>query len=480
MSQSAQEANVESIAAPKVQAAFDRLEAAYRRDPVPSLRARLESLRKLKQLTKDNAEAISEAIRQDFGHRSRHDTALAEIFPIVQLVTYIEKNLKGWMKPERRPMPATFLPASAKIIRQPLGVVGIVSPWNYPYNLTAGPLAYALAAGNRVFIKPSELTPRTSALMNALFTEAFGPDLVAVVEGGPEVAAAFTRLPFDHLIFTGSTNVGRHVMRAAAENLTPVTLELGGKSPVIVHESFPVEKAANRIVFGKLINAGQTCIAPDYVLVHESKRDALVDAIASEIPQRFPSLAANPDYTAIVNDRHRERVLSLVRDAEQKGARKIEINPAAESFDNGAGKMAPVLLLDVRDDMKVMQEEIFGPVLPIVTYRTLDEAIEYVNARPRPLALYYFDYDASRADEVLERTVSGGAVVNDTLLQFAAETLPFGGVGPSGLGAYHGPEGFDTFSHKKAVVKQAKLNAAGLLSPPYGERIDKLLKLLMR
>jgi coniferyl-aldehyde dehydrogenase len=480
MSNSAQEANVESIAAPKVHAAFDRLKAAYRRDPVPSLRARKESLRKLKQLTKDNADAIVEAIREDFGHRSKHDTQLAEVFPIVQLVTYIEKNLKRWMRPERRPMPATFLPASAQIIRQPLGVIGIVSPWNYPYNLTAGPLAYALAAGNRVFIKPSEATPRTSALMNSLFTEAFGPDLVAVAEGGPEVAAVFTKLPFDHLIFTGSTQIGRHVMRAAAENLTPVTLELGGKSPVIVHESFPVEKAASRIVFGKLINAGQTCIAPDYVLVHESKRDALVEAIANEVPQRFPSLAANPDYTAVVNDRHRDRLVSLVKDAELKGARRVEINPAAESFEGGAGKLPPTLLIDVDDEMKVMQEEIFGPVLPIVPYRTLDDAIEYVNARPRPLALYYFDHDRDRADAVLSRTVSGGAVVNDCLLQFAAETLPFGGVGPSGLGAYHGPEGFDTFSHKKSVVRQAKLNAAALLSPPYGERLDKLLKIMMR
>jgi coniferyl-aldehyde dehydrogenase len=480
MSNPVHEATVESISAPKVQAAFDRLKAAYRRDPVPSLRARKESLRKLKQLTKDNAEAIVEAIRQDFGHRSKHDSQLAEIFPIMQLVTYIEKHLKGWMKPERRSMPPTFLPASAQIIRQPLGVVGIVSPWNYPYNLTAGPLAYALAAGNRVFIKPSEATPRTSALMSSLFTEAFGPDLVAVAEGGPEVAAAFTRLPFDHLIFTGSTSIGRHVARAAAENLTPVTLELGGKSPVIVHESFPVEKAAGRIVFGKMINAGQTCIAPDYILVHESKRDALVEAIANEIPQRYPSLAANPDYTAVVNDRHRDRIASLVHDAEAKGARRIEVNPAAEKFDDGVGKFPPTMLIDVSDEMKVMQEEIFGPVLPIVPYRNLEEAIEYVNARPRPLALYYFDHDRGRAEDVLSRTVSGGAVVNDCLLQFAAETLPFGGVGPSGIGAYHGPEGFDTFSHKKAVVRQARLNATSLLSPPYGERIDKLLKLLMR
>ena len=295
MSKPAQDANVESITAPKVQAAFDRLKAAYRRDPVPSLRARREALHKLKQLTKNNADALVEAIREDFGHRSRHDSQLAEIFPILQLVNYIDRNLKSWMKPERRGVPATFLPASAEIIRQPLGVIGVVSPWNYPFNLTAGPLAYALAAGNRVFIKPSEATPKTSALMNALFTEAFGADLVAVAEGGPEVAAAFTKLPFDHLIFTGSTSIGRHVMRAAAENLTPVTLELGGKSPVIVHESYPVEKAASRIVFGKMINAGQTCIAPNYILVHESKRDALVDAILNEIPQRYPSLAANPD-----------------------------------------------------------------------------------------------------------------------------------------------------------------------------------------
>lgn len=476
----AQTQQTETLGISEVRAAFDRLKAAYRRDPVPSYAARRAALARLKALTKENADAIAEAVSEDFGHRSAHDTKIAELFPIVQLTGYIEKNLKRWMRPERRPMPATFLPASAEIIRQPLGVVGIVAPWNYPYNLTAGPLATALAAGNRVLIKPSELTPKTSALMANLFSEAFGPDLVAVVQGGPEVAVEFTSLPFDHLLFTGSTNLGRHVMRAAAENLTPITLELGGKSPVIVHPDYPVEKAANRIVFGKMINAGQTCIAPDYILVERSKRDALVEAIEREIPARYPSLENNPDYTAIVNERHRERVLGLIKDAEQKGAKKIEINPADERFGDRPGKLPPTLLLDVNDEMKVMQEEIFGPLLPIVSVESIEEAIEFVNDRPRPLALYYFDSDRRRADEVLARTVSGGAVVNDCLLHFAVDTLPFGGVGPSGLGAYHGKEGFDTFSHKKSVVRQARLNATGLLAPPYGERVDRMLRLFLR
>ena len=475
----AQTQETETQGTGEVRAAFDRLKAAYRRDPVPSYASRRAALARLKALTKENADAIAEAVSEDFGHRSPHDTKIAELFSIIQLIGYIEKNLKRWMKPERRPTPATFLPASAEIIRQPLGVVGIVAPWNYPYNLTAGPLATALAAGNRVLIKPSELTPKTSALMASLFSEAFGPDLVAVVQGGPEVAVEFTSLPFDHLLFTGSTNLGRHVMRAAAENLTPVTLELGGKSPVVVHPDYPVEKAASRIVFGKMINAGQTCIAPDYILVHRSQRDALVEAIQRELPARYPSLDNNPDYTAIVNDRHRQRVLGLIEDAEAKGAKKVEINPADERFGERPGKLPPTLLLDVNDEMKVMNEEIFGPLLPIVAVDSIEEAIEYVNDRPRPLALYYFDNDRRRADELLERTVSGGAVVNDCLLHFAVDTLPFGGVGPSGLGAYHGKEGFDTFSHKKSVVRQSRLNATGLLSPPYGDTVNRMLRIFL-
>ncbi|HEX2675445.1 MAG TPA: coniferyl aldehyde dehydrogenase, partial [Polyangiales bacterium] len=370
-------------------------------------------------------------------------------------------------------------PGSAKVHYQPLGVVGVISPWNYPMSLALGPLAIAFAAGNRVMIKPSEFTPKTSELMKQLLGEVFPADLVTVITGGPAVGQAFSELPFDHLLYTGSTRVGKFVMAAAAKNLTPVTLELGGKSPTIVHESYPIEKAAERIASGKWFNAGQTCIAPDYLLVPESKRDALVSALQSAVTKFYPSLKDNKDYSAIVNEGHHKRLAGYVTDAVARGAKKVEINPKSEKLEGDTRKIAPTLLLDVNDDMSVMQDEIFGPVLPIVTYRTLDEAVQYVNDRPRPLALYYFDFDSERARSVLERTVSGGAAINETVMHFAVEDLPFGGVGPSGMGAYHGFEGFETFSHKKAVFYQSRWNGAGMMLPPYGERIEKLLKMLI-
>jgi coniferyl-aldehyde dehydrogenase len=422
---------------------------------------------------------LAEAVRADFGNRSRHETILAEVFSLLSEIKHLKKNLKGWMKPRSRAVALTFQPASAKVIYQPLGVVGVIAPWNYPFQLALGPAAAALAAGNRVMVKPSELTPRTAALVERVLTKAFGKDLVAVVQGGAEVGAAFSALPFDHLLFTGSTKLGRLVMKAAAENLTPVTLELGGKSPCIVHESFPVEKAAERIVYGKCFNAGQTCIAPDYLLVPKAMVQPLTDALQAAVKRSYPTLADNPDYTAVVNDRHYARLRGLLDDAQKRGAKVVECNPGGEALDPAAHKLAPTLLLDVDDDMAVMQEEIFGPLLPIVPYESLEQAIAYVNDRPRPLALYYFDYDGKRADEVLSKTTSGGACVNETIMHFAVEDLPFGGVGPSGMGAYHGPEGFETFSHKKAVFQQSRLNGAGLIAPPYGDRINKMLKMLV-
>jgi coniferyl-aldehyde dehydrogenase len=308
----------------------------------------------------------------------------------------------------------------------------------------------------------------------------FELDVVTVVTGGADVGAAFARLPFDHLVYTGSTEVGRLVMRAAAENLTPVTLELGGKSPAVVHEDYPVESAAARIAAGKWLNSGQTCIAPDYVLAPRSKVAAYAEAISAAVRRSYPTLARNPDYTSVVNERHYRRISALAEDAVAKGARKIEINPANETLDPAARKIAPTLLLDVTDAMKVMQEEIFGPVLPIVAYDTLEDAIRYVNDHPRPLALYYFDLDETRVQSLLERTVSGGAAINETMLHFCIDDLPFGGVGPSGTGAYHGREGFEAMSHKKSVLYQAKWNLAGLVSPPYGPRVEKMMKLLMR
>ena len=458
---------------------FDRMRVAQRKDPSPTYEQRIAWLDTLIRMVVQNRQAIADAINTDFGSRSYHETQIAEVFTLLTGIRHIRKHLKGWMKPESRKVIMALLPGSAKVHRQPLGLVGVIAPWNYPFQLAVGPVAAALGAGNRVMLKPSEYTPKTSELLARLLGDAFPADVVTVVTGGPELGASFSKLPFDHLLFTGSTAVGRNVMRAAAENLTPVTLELGGKSPALVHESFPIERAAARIAAGKWFNAGQTCIAPDYVLVPEAQLSKFVDALQKSVTQSYPTIAQNGDYTSVVNDRHYGRLKTLVDDAVARGARKVEINPANEELDPVTRKFAPTVLLDVDDEMQVMQEEIFGPVLPVMGYRTLDEALGYVNDHPRPLALYYFDFDGDRAKRVLEQTISGGATINDTLIHFACDDLPFGGVGPSGIGAYHGREGFETFSHKKGVFHQAKLNAAASMGPPYLPRINKLLDFLI-
>jgi len=461
-----------------VEGAFARMKAAHRSDPMPSCEQRMAWLDKLLGIIRQYRNEIAEAISDDFGHRSLHETQIAEIFTLITGIRYIKKNLKSWMRPTARHVMLPMRPASARVFPQPLGVVGVIAPWNYPFQLAIGPVAAALAAGNRVMLKPSEYTPRTALLLRRVIRDAFEPEVLTVVTGGADVAADFSRLPFDHLLFTGSTHVGRSVMRAAAENLTPVTLELGGKSPVLVPESFPTARAAARIASGKWFNAGQACIAPDYVLVPHGQFDAMVEHIEKSVSKAYPTLAKNPDYTSIANEKHHARILGLIEDAVAHGARKLEINPAGERLDPAERKIAPTLLLGVSDEMRVMQEEIFGPVLPIIGYESLEQAIEYVNDRPRPLALYYFDHDRARVQRVLEQTVSGGACINDTLLHFAVDDLPFGGVGASGIGAYHGPEGFETFSHRKGVFYQSRVNAAAVMAPPYGLRVDKMLELL--
>lgn len=362
---------------------------------------------------------------------------------------------------------------------QPVGVVGVVAPWNYPVQLSLGPIVGALAAGNRIMLKPSELASETANALKELITTTFASDHVAVVTGGTDVAERFTRLPFDHLVFTGSTRLGKIVMKAAAENLVPVTLELGGKSPAIVAGSYSLEKAAEKILFGKCFNAGQTCVAPDYVLVPKGKENAFVEAAKAVVARLYPKLADNADYTSIVNDAHYGRLQACLADARERGAKVVEINPAKEDLKASSRKMAPVLLLDTTDEMIVMQEEIFGPILPVLSYEKLDDALDYVNAHPRPLALYYFDDSQKQIDRVLRETVSGGVTINDTMLHVAQADLPFGGVGPSGIGAYHGREGFDTFTKKKPVFYQARLNGTGMLYPPYGGRVDFVLKTLL-
>ena len=472
--------NAASAAAEKiVREPFERMRLAWRRAPFPDYAERRACLDALLVMVRDNQREIEAAVSADFGGRSCQETRLADIYFVISTVKYVRAHLRAWMKPRRRGVPFILQPGRAMIISQPLGVVGVIAPWNYPFNLAFAPVAYALAAGNRVLLKPSEYVPQTAALLQRLVAERFSPDVLHVVTGGADVGEAFSHVPFDHLLFTGSTQVGRAVMRAAADNLVPVTLELGGKSPAIVHSSFPIERAASRIAWGKWFSAGQTCTAPDYALVHESSRDAFVDSVVAHARKSYPTIKDNPDYTSVINARHYRRLRGLIEDAEQRGARKIEIKPEGEQLSDDARRLPPTVLLDVRDDMKVMQEEIFGPVLPIVTYRALDEAMAFVNDRPRPLALYYFDNDAARARLVLAHTTSGGAVVNDVMMHCAVDDLPFGGVGASGIGAYHGIEGFEAFSHKKGVLLQPRLNGAGLLSPPYGKRFDRLLKLLM-
>ena len=364
------------------------------------------------------------------------------------------------------------------LVKEPYGVMGVISPWNYPMFLAFGPLVGALAAGNRVFIKPSEFTPATSALIAKVVADTFSPDLVTVVTGGSDVGIAFSKLAFDHLVFTGSTSVGRIVMKAAAENLVPVTLELGGKSPAIIGEGYSLKEAAEKIMFGRLFNAGQTCVAPDYAVVPRAKRDAFVEECKQAVKKLYPTLVDNADYTTIVNDRQHARLKDLVAEAKAKGATVVEMNPANEKLE-GTRKMAPTLVLDGTDDMKVMQDEIFGPVLPVVAVDSLDEAIDYVNDRARPLALYYFDHDGDRIDKVLQNTTSGGVTINDTGLHVIVDDLPFGGVGASGMGHYHAKEGFDTFCKKKSIFRQSRVSGTSMLRPPFKGAIDTFFRVML-
>ena len=440
---------------------------------------RIAALTALQSLLRENVAALADAVDRDFRGRARHETRLLEVFPAIEAIAHARKHLRSWMVPRRARTNFWFLPGRSRIVVQPLGVVGIVVPWNYPIYLAVGPAVSAIAAGNRVMVKMSESAPATGELFAALVARYVNADAMTVVNGDADVARAFTALPFDHLVFTGSTEVGRHVMRAAAANLTPVTLELGGKSPAIVGRGMPVAEAADRILYGKCLNAGQTCVAPDYVLVPEEHMEAFAAAAAATVARLYPRLRDNPDYTAIIDARHHERLRGYVEEARARGASVVEINPAGEDF-AGSPKLPPTLLSGVPGDTRVMREEIFGPLLPLVPYRGLAEAIAYVNARPRPLALYMFDHDRAAVNQVIAGTVSGGVSVNETIVHLAQDDLPFGGVGPSGMGEYHGRAGFDALSKRKAVFYQSRLNGLKLFRPPYGARFERLLKFLVR
>ncbi|HEV2650081.1 MAG TPA: coniferyl aldehyde dehydrogenase [Rhizomicrobium sp.] len=458
---------------------LDRQRQAHLKDGPPSADKRIDWLDRSIGLLVGHKDAIADALREDFGHRSVHATLLTDVSGSIAPLKHAKDNLRKWMKREKRkvsPAILGLLGAKAYVDYQPKGVVGIISPWNFPVNLTFAPLAGVFAAGNRAMIKPSEFTPRTSELMAKMFASAFDETEVAVFPGGPEVGGAFSKLPFDHLLFTGATSIAYHVMKAAAENLVPTTLELGGKSPVIVSRTADMVLTAKRVMMGKTLNAGQICLAPDYVMVPQDKAREFVSEAASAISAMFPTLKENPDYTSVINQRHFDRLQGYIADAKAKGAEIVELNPARENFTQQPyHKIPPTLVLNPTDDMAIMKDEIFGPLLPVKTYNDVDETISYVNSHDRPLGLYYFGKDGAEQDKVLTRTTSGGVSVNDVVMHVSMEDLPFGGVGPSGMGAYHGIDGFKTFSHAKAVFQQASRDLTAMMRPPYGAAIQKML-----
>jgi coniferyl-aldehyde dehydrogenase len=453
---------------------------SFLHDGPPSYEKRLRSLDRLLRLSEQYEARIADAISEDFGNRSRFETSVAEVLLVLAGIKHARRKLKSWMKPRRAPVAIQFWPGRNEIMPQPLGVVGIISPWNYPFYLSFSPVIAALAAGNRVILKPSEITPRTSSLLQQMVASEFPPEEFTVVTGGPEVGEAVASTPFDHLFFTGSTASGRKVALAAAQNLTPVTLELGGKSPAIISDDYSIARAAERIVFGKMLNAGQTCIAPDYVLVPEAKLPEFIAQAKSAAAKLYPKIAGNPDSTSIVNERHFQRLTDYVDESKRGGADVISIVPLAEALGAGDRRMPLRLIIGPREESRVMQEEIFGPILPVVPYRSLDEVIAYVNNRPRPLAMYWFGDSAVERDRMLQRTFAGGVTINDTLWHICQEELPFGGVGASGSGAYHGIHGFRTFSKEKGIFYQSRWNAGGRLNPPFGKTAQRTLKLLRK
>lgn len=453
---------------------FSHQKNAYAQAPMPTAEQRIGHLKALKRVTIKFQDQLAAAVNEDFSSRSKDETLIAEVLTSVESINMAIKKTRKWMKPSKRSVGILFAPAKNEVRYQPLGVIGIIVPWNYPIFLALGPLVAALAAGNRAMIKMSEFTPTLNKVFKAMIAEEFDENRVCVIEGEADTAIAFTEQPFNHMLFTGSTAVGRFVMAAAAKNLTPVTLELGGKSPAIVSDYVTMKDAAERICFGKSMNAGQTCVAPDYILVPKAKEAEFIKAYIDAFTKMFPTLKDNNDYTAIINDRQYQRLTRCIKDAKDKGAKLTVINPAKEDLSTGR-KLAPVLVQNIKQDMTIAEEEIFGPIVPIIPYHTTEEAIAYVNDRPRPLALYYFGYNKVEQDYILDNTHSGGVCVNDTLVLLAQEDMPFGGVGDSGMGHYHGKEGFITFSKAKAVHRKGRLSTGNLAYPPYDNSIRKLI-----
>ena len=471
----------QSLKSPGQRALDDAFHAMFeltRTTPAPTLGQRLDRLARLRAAISENEARFEQAISADFGHRSTTETAIAESLLVLGEIKHAAKHLKKWMAPQRIATALQFMPAKNRLIPQPLGVVGIIAPWNYPLQLTLAPTVGALAAGNRVMIKPSELVPRFCALLKQVISAKFDATEIVVTGIDDDISQAFAALPFDHLIFTGSTRVGRIVAEAAGRNLTPITLELGGKSPAIVDRSADLGEAAARIAYAKLVNAGQTCIAPDYALVPENSVQDFADKVQANMRTMFGIDPDNKDYTSIVSDRHYARLEGLVADAAAKGARIMQTAKPGDPAWKSKRKFPPTIVVGVTPDMTIMQEEIFGPLLPVLGYKDPAEPISYINKRDRPLALYWFGKDDAARDEVLSRTVSGGVTVNDCLFHFTQINQPMGGIGASGTGAYHGEWGFNTLSKLKPVFYRSPFNRLADLYPPYGARIARLEKML--
>lgn len=466
-------------------AILDRQKQAFLQEMPVTIESRRDRLGRLLDLLRTHADGLAEALSDDFGHRSREISYMTDIGTAASLCRHARTELERWAKPEKRkvPFPLGMFGARAWVEYQPKGVVGVIAPWNFPIQLSIGVAAGVFAAGNRCLIKLSEYTPRTSRLLEQATSELFDPSELVCIDGGPEVGQAFAALDFDHLLFTGATSIGPHILRAAADTLTPVTLELGGKSPTLVGRSADVAKAADRIAAGKLLNTGQACVAPDYVLVPREREEDFVAAYATAVRTMYPTMLANPDYTSIVNDRHHARLSAYLDDARAKGGEIVELAPAGEDFAaSNSRKMPPVLVRNVTEDMTLMREEIFGPLLPVLPYDRIEEAIAFVTRRDRPLALYYFGDDERERHLVTDKTHAGGVTINDVMFHVGIEDLPFGGVGASGMGGYHGIDGFRTFSHARAMYRQGRLDVARLggLKPPFGKQtrasIARLLK----
>lgn len=453
----------------------------YLREGEVSVEARIDRIDRCIDAILRYSDQLSTAMNSDFTCRPREINLLTDIGGSLGAMKHARKHLRTWMKPQKRPsmFPLGLLGARSRIEYQPLGVVGIIAPWNFPVSMVFQPMSGALAAGNRIMIKPSEFTPATSEVLAEMIGDALSPEEAAVFTGGPEVGAAFSSQAFDHLIFTGATSVARHIMAAAAQNLVPVTLELGGKSPTVISRSADIQKSIERIMMGKTLNAGQICLAPDYLLVPEEKLEEVIAEAEKAVASMYPTLLGNATYTSVINDRHYERLTGYITEAEQAGARVIPINPAKEDFagQQGTYKIPPTLVVKPTSDLKVLQDEMFGPVLPILTYQDFEETIRYINAQPRPLAAYYFGSDAAEQSALEKRTTSGGMCINDVIMHVMQEDLPFGGVGPSGMGSYHGLEGFRTFSHAKSIYSQTGVNVAKLggMLPPYNKNTERTI-----